>query len=147
MTATQKGEFVEDRLRRRFGRFLHAVELAGLIAIGLATAFAMGREAWKVVNTGDVALTDLLLMFLYLEVLEMNLRYLRQGRLPVRFPLYIAMASLARDLILRGVTNDPTHMLLTTVGVVLLALGVLVLRYGQFRFPIKVEEVDDSVAD
>lgn len=137
---------VAHRIRHRFDRFLNAAELAGLILIGLATAFAMGQEAWKVVLTGDVSLTDLLLMFLYLEVLAMNVRYLRQGHLPVRFPLYIAMASLARDLILRGVTDSPTHMLMTTVGIVLLAAGVLVLRFGQHRFPMSDDEADELSA-
>lgn|GEM_PF-146669 len=132
-----------DRIRRRFDRFLHAAELAGLVLIGLATSFAMGQEAWKVVMAGGVSLTDLLLMFLYLEVLAMTVRYLRLGRLPVRFPLYIAMTSLARDLILRGVTDSPEHMLMTTLGIVLLAVGVLILRFGQHRFPAEADETDD----
>lgn len=132
-----------DRIRRRFDRFLHAAELAGLVVIGFATSFAMGQEAWKVVVAGEVSLTDLLLMFLYLEVLAMTVRYLRLGRLPVRFPLYIAMTSLARDLILRGVTDSPEHMLMTTLGIVLLAVGVLILRFGQHRYPAEADETDD----
>ncbi|KVT63791.1 phosphate-starvation-inducible protein PsiE [Burkholderia ubonensis] len=133
-----------DRIRRRFDRFLHAAELAGLVVIGLATSFAMGQEAWKVVVAGAVSLTDLLLMFLYLEVLAMTVRYLRLGRLPVRFPLYIAMTSLARDLILRGVTDSPEHMLMTTLGIVLLAVGVLILRFGQHQYPAEADEADDA---
>ncbi|AOJ33483.1 phosphate-starvation-inducible protein PsiE [Burkholderia metallica] len=133
-----------ERIRRRFGHFLHAAELAGLIVIGLATAFAMAQEAWKVVVAGEVSLTDLLLMFLYLEVLAMNVRYLRLGRLPVRFPLFIAMTSLARDLILRGATDSPERMLMTTLGIVLLAVGVLILSFGQHRFPADVADVEDD---
>src|SRR5882757_493036 len=94
-----------DRIRRKFDRFIHLVEIAGLVLIGLATAFAMAQETWKVLLSGHVSLSDLLLMFLYLEVLAMDGRYLRLGQLPVRFPLYIAMASLARELILRF--DDP----------------------------------------
>ena len=119
-------------------------ELSGLIALGLATVFAMAQEVVKVVHVGTVSLTDLLLMFLYLEVLAMNVRYLRFGRLPVRFPLYIAMASLARDLILRGGSDHPDHMLMTTIGIVLLALGVLVLSFGQHRFLVEVDEAGDD---
>jgi len=137
---------VAKGIRRKFDRFLNAAELAGLILIGLATAFAMAHEAWKVVLAGEVSLTDLLLMFLYLEVLAMNVRYLRLGHLPVRFPLYIAMASLARDLILRGVTDSAAHMLMTTVGIVLLAAGVLALRFGQHRFPMADDEAEDFSA-
>ncbi|EJO60916.1 protein PsiE [Burkholderia multivorans CF2] len=134
-----------ERIRRRFGHFLHAAELAGLIVIGLATAFAMAQEAWKVMLAGEVSLTDLLLMFLYLEVLAMDVRYLRLGRLPVRFPLFIAMTSLARDLILRGATDSPERMLMTTFGIVLLALGVLILSFGQHRYPAEVGDVEDDV--
>ncbi|WP_175874127.1 phosphate-starvation-inducible PsiE family protein [Burkholderia sp. BCC0397] len=144
-TSTASADTTAERIRRRFGHFLQAAELAGLVVIGLATAFAMTQEAWKVVLAGEVSLTDLLLMFLYLEVLAMNLRYLRLGRLPVRFPLFIAMTSLARDLILRGATDSPERMLMTTFGIVLLAVGVLILSFGQHRFPADVDDVEDDV--
>ncbi|ABI91211.1 phosphate-starvation-inducible PsiE family protein [Burkholderia ambifaria] len=143
-TSTASADTAAERIRRRFGHFLHAAELAGLIVIGLATAFAMTQEAWKVVLAGEVSLTDLLLMFLYLEVLAMNVRYLRLGRLPVRFPLFIAMTSLARDLILRGATDGPERMLMTTCGIVLLAVGVLILSFGQHRFPAEVDDVEED---
>lgn len=95
------------------------------------------------VIVGQVALIDLLLLFLYLEVLEMNVRYLRLGRLPVRFPLYIAMASLARDLILRGGDDSPTHLMMTTLSILVLAIGVVVLQFGQSRYSAK-EDRDDT---
>nr|WP_234825169.1 phosphate-starvation-inducible PsiE family protein [Cupriavidus necator] len=111
------------------------VELAGLVVIGLATTFAMAQEGWKFAALGVFSITDLLLMFLYLEVLAMVVRYLKLGQLPVRFPLYIAMVSLARDLILRFNEATEFHMLALCAGVVMLACGVLILRYGQHRFP------------
>ncbi|WP_321792826.1 phosphate-starvation-inducible PsiE family protein [Burkholderia pyrrocinia] len=144
MNTSTASSLPSERIRRRFGYFLHAAELAGLIVIGLATAFAMTQEVWKVVLAGEVSLTDLLLMFLYLEVLAMNVRYLRLGRLPVRFPLFIAMTSLARDLILRGATDSPERMLMTTFGIVLLAVGVLILSFGQHRFPADVDDVEED---
>ncbi|WP_017227189.1 phosphate-starvation-inducible PsiE family protein [Cupriavidus basilensis] len=125
----------QGRLRARLESFLGMVELAGLVVIGLATTFAMAREAWKFTALGVFSITDLLLMFLYLEVLAMVVRYLKLGQLPVRFPLYIAMVSLARDLILRFNESTEFHMLALCAGVVMLACGVLILRYGQYRFP------------
>jgi len=122
-------------VRNRFERIIGVGELVGLILIGLATSFAMGHEAWKVVEIGQVTLTDLLLMFLYLEVLAMVARYLKLGQLPVRFPLYIAMVSLARDLILRYNEATELHLLASSLGIVLLALGVLILRFGQSKYP------------
>ncbi len=58
----------------------------------------------------------------------------------VRSPLFVAMTSRARDLILRGATDSPGRM--TTFGIVLLAVGVLILNVGQHRFPA---DVDDDV--
>ncbi len=135
-----------ERVRRVFERFITGVELAGLVLIGIATAFAMGQETCRVIRSGDVSLTDLLLMFLYLEVLAMDARYLRLGQLPVRFPLFIAMASLARDLILRFGDTDNRHILFITVGVLLLAIGALILRYGEHRFPSADDELRDEGA-
>jgi protein PsiE len=129
-----------ENIRRRFDRFINFVELAGLILIGLATAFAMASEAWRVLMVGQVSLTDLLLMFLYLEVLAMDARYLRLGQMPVRFPLYIAMASLARDLILRAGDTADQHVLLTTLGIAVLAISVYILRFGQHRYPSRDDE-------
>lgn len=135
-----------ERIRHRFDRFINYVEIAGLVLIGLATTVAMGQEAWKVIDSGHVTLSDLLLMFLYLEVLAMDGRYLRLGQLPVRFPLYIAMASLARELILRFDDASDRHMLIVTVGIVMLALGILVLRFGQHRFPAADDEGRERMA-
>jgi protein PsiE len=129
-----------ERIRHKFDRFINYVEIAGLVLIGLATTVAIAQETWKVVMSGHVELSDLLLMFLYLEVLAMDGRYLRLGQLPVRFPLYIAMASLARELILRFDDADNYHMLAITFGIVMLAVGILILRFGQHRFPAADDE-------
>ncbi|MEX3929304.1 phosphate-starvation-inducible protein PsiE [Paraburkholderia sp. BR10936] len=126
-------ESATEYVRQHFGRFLGVIELVGLVVIGLATAYAIGKEAWKIVQDRDVSLTDLLLMFLYLEVLAMDLRYLRLGQLPVRFPLYIAMASLARDLILRGMADGWLQLLTTTIGIALVAASTLILHIEQKR--------------
>jgi protein PsiE len=59
-----------ERVRTHFDRFIALVELAALVLIGLATAFAISQEAWKMVESSHVSLTDLLLMFLYQQCTE-----------------------------------------------------------------------------
>ncbi|MGK8893390.1 phosphate-starvation-inducible PsiE family protein [Burkholderia gladioli] len=70
--------------------------MLGLIVIGLGTAIALANLVWSVIRTEQVTLTDLLLMFLFLEVFAMVSQYLKSGQLPVRFPLYIAIGSIAQ---------------------------------------------------
>jgi protein PsiE len=115
------------------------------LIIGIGTVAAMVHLIYRMVNSDGVSLTDLLLMFLYLEVFAMVGQYLKAGQLPVRFPLYIAMVSIARDLILRAGMNTELHLLASAGAIVLIALGVLMIRYGQFKYPS--DTVEQKVED
>jgi len=81
-------------------RLLRAIESIGLGIVSISTLIAFGFEISSMLEVGKVTLADLLLMFIYLEVLAMVAVYLESGKLPVRMPLYIAIVALARYLIL-----------------------------------------------
>ncbi|MBB3259427.1 protein PsiE [Paraburkholderia bannensis] len=126
---------LQKAIKGRLESAMEMAELFGLFIIGIGTVAAMVHLIWRMVNSDGVSLTDLLLMFLYLEVFAMVGQYLKAGQLPVRFPLYIAMVSIARDLILRAGMNTELHLLASAGAIVLIALGVLMIRYGQFKYP------------
>lgn len=114
---------------------LGAFEALGLMVITLATLVAGVFEVRTMVGAGTVTLADLLLLFLYLEVFAMVAVYFRSGQLPVRFPIYIAIVALARYLVLDMKNLDIWRMLGVTAAILLLAIAVLVIRYGHTRFP------------
>ena len=120
---------------RYAGLTLRAVEDIGLAVIGMATIVAGWQEIQSMLTAGKVALADLLLMFIYLEVLTMVGLYFESGKLPVRFPLYIGMVALARYLILDMKDLDVWRMLGVSLSIVLLAAAVLAIRYGHVRYP------------
>jgi protein PsiE len=124
-----------DRIRRFFSNGLDIVEYLGLLVIGIATTVAMYHEVMVMIAAHRVQLADLLLMFLYLEVLAMIGQYFKSGQLPVRFPMYIAMVALARYLILDIKEMTEWRMLSVALAIFLLTLGVLAIRYGHVRFP------------
>jgi protein PsiE len=132
-----------DRLRKIFSGSLDVVEYAGLMVIAIATTIAMYQESMVMIEAKRVALADLLLMFLYLEVLAMIGQYFKSGQLPVRFPMYIAMVALARYLILDLKEMSEWRMLAVAAAIFLLTVGVLVIRYGHVRFPYR----EDAEAD
>ncbi|MCX7896389.1 MAG: phosphate-starvation-inducible PsiE family protein [Rhodocyclaceae bacterium] len=132
------------RLRRWAGHGLDAVEFFGLMAIGIATALAMIEEVRLMLDAQRVQLADLLLMFLYLEVLAMIGQYLKAGHMPVRFPMYIAMVALARYLILDIKDMSEWRMLAVALAIFLLTLGVLIIRYGHVRFPYEQDIATSS---
>jgi protein PsiE len=132
-----------DRLRKFFSSGLDIVEYAGLLVIAIATTIAMYQEAMVMVDSHRVALADLLLMFLYLEVLAMIGQYLRSGQVQVRFPLYIGMVALARYLILDLKDMSEWRMLAVAAAIFLLTLAVLAIRYGHVRFPYREDAEKD----
>lgn len=107
----------------------------GLIVIAIATVIAIGSEVMLMINNRAVMLADLLLLFIYLEVLAMVAIYLKSGKLPIRIPLYIAIVALARYMILDMKDMDQWRMLAVAGSALILAVTILVIRYGHVRYP------------
>lgn len=124
---------------RQFSRMalsvLGMLEAGGLIIITLATLVAGVVEVRVMIDAGTVTLADLLLLFLYLEILAMVGVYFQSGQLPVRFPIYIAIVALSRYLVLDMKSLDVWKMTGVTASILLLAAAVLVIRFGHKRYP------------
>ena len=118
------------------------VEDIGLIIISIATVIAMGFEIMSMIKAMEVSLADLLLLFIYLEVLAMAGIYLKSGKLPVRMPLYIAIVAIARYMILDMKNLDTYRMLGLAGAIFILAASVLAIRYGHNIFPY--DDSDES---
>lgn len=131
-------------LQRHGSRALTLVEDLGLLIVAVATVISIGNEVWTMVQARTVTLADLLLLFIYLEVLAMVGIYLRSGRLPVRMPLYIAMVALARYLILDMKAMDNWRIVAVASAALVLGIAVLVIRYGHLRFPYPAERDVDQ---
>jgi len=114
----------------------------GLLIIAIATVIAMGFEITSMIQAKNVTLADLLLLFIYLEVLAMVAMYLESGKLPVRIPLYIAIVALARYMILDMKNLDTYRMLGLAGAAFILAITILAIRYGHTKFPYSKSEND-----
>lgn len=119
------------------------VEDVGLVLILVATLYAAGEEIMHMVRLRHVGVSDLLMLFIFLEVISMVSTYWRLDKLPVRMPLYIAMVSLARYLILD--TSDlhnlqATRDIYISLAIFVLAVTVVVVRYGHLKFPYPESE-------
>lgn len=119
---------------------LSFVENIGLLVIAIATVIAMFGEIMSMVGALRVTLADLLLMFLYMEVLAMVGLHYSTGKMPVRFPLYIGMIALARYLILDMKEMEDWRMLAVAGSILLLTLAVFLVRLGHVRYPYAGED-------
>ena len=97
-----------------------------------------------IVSVRMVALADLLLLFIFLEVLAMVANYYESGKLPVRMPLYIAIVALARYLILDMKSMEDWRIAAISLSTLILAATVIVIRWGQLKMPYpKNQEYDN----
>lgn len=127
-------------LKKTGYKALVLVEDIGLLVIAVSTVIAMSFEIGLMINAMNVTLADLLLLFIYLEVLAMVGMYLKSGKLPVRMPLYIAIVALARYMILDMKNLDTLRMLGLAGAVLILAISILAIRYGHARYPYDKNE-------
>ena len=116
-------------------RALDFVEWAGLLVISIATVVAIGQEVSQMFVQRQVLLQDILLLFIFLEILTMVGLYFKSGKLPLRYPIYIAMVAIARYIIIGMKQMDGLTMLALAGSILVLALAVMAIRFGHVRFP------------
>ena len=100
-----------------------------LVIVALATLYASLVEVKVMVDNGVVTLADLLLLFIYTEVLGMVGVFYKSSKIPITLPLFIAMTALSRLIILKGSGSDPTNILFEAGAILLIALACLVIRF------------------
>ncbi|MDA8362516.1 MAG: phosphate-starvation-inducible PsiE family protein, partial [Gammaproteobacteria bacterium] len=83
----------EGKLERSVMMTLRVIEGLGLVLIVIGTLVAIGLEIRRAMADGAVSLKDILLLFIYLEVITMVGLYYSSGKLPLRYTLYIAMVA------------------------------------------------------
>ena len=104
------------------------LQLILMSIILISTVIAVGIEIKNMFHNQSVTLADLLLMFLYLEVLAMVRVFWNQQSISITLPLLIAITALARFIILQGKEMDPTALVYEAVAIVLIAAAIVILR-------------------
>lgn len=110
---------------------IQVIEAVGLVVIAIATVVAGVQEVQLMIANQKVTLADLLLMFIYLEVLAMVGLFYNSGTLPVQVPIFIAIVALARYLILDTKALHEWRVLSVSAAIALLACSALLVRRGE----------------
>ena len=104
------------------------LQLVLMVIILISTVIAVGIEIGRMFQNQSVTLADLLLMFLYLEVLAMVRVFWNQQSISITLPLLIAITALARFIILQGKEMDPAALVYEAIAIVLIAGAIVILR-------------------
>jgi protein PsiE len=107
-----------------------------LFAIGATTVWSAAAAFFNTLGKGRAELSDILLLFIYLEIGAMVGIYFKTAELPVRYLIYIAITALGRVLIeIVGAEHRTGSELLIVAGAILvLSLAVLLLRFASRNY-------------
>ena len=105
------------------------IEKSLLTIIALLTIVATVQEIIKIYDSGTINLADLLLLFIYTEVLGMIGVFYTSNRIPITLPLFIAMTAISRLIILQGKGMDASTLLYEAGAILIIALACLAVRY------------------
>ena len=110
-------------------KIVKQIQLVTLIIILISTVIAIGSELYQMFKIQKVTLADLLLLFLYLEVLAMVRVFWESQSIQITLPLFIAITALSRFIILQGKSINPEILVYEAGAILLIALAILVLRF------------------
>ena len=113
----------------KIANLIKITEKTLLAIIALLTVLATCEEVLKIYNAFSVQLADLLLLFIYTEVLGMIGIYFIINRIPITLPIFIAMTAISRLIVLQGKDMDMSFLLYEAGAILILAIAVMVVRY------------------
>ncbi|GAA0759798.1 protein PsiE [Erythromicrobium ramosum] len=109
------------------GRLFKWIEQGLLMLAAIMTLVAAGTEVWSVYQRGSIVLADILLMFLYTEVIAMIAVFYTGKGSSFVFPIFIAITAIARLIVLQGKDMDAENVVYEASAILLLAVAALVM--------------------
>jgi protein PsiE len=113
--------------------FFRKLQLLFASIILIATSIAFILEIAHMIEIRDVNLPDLLLLFIYLEVIGMVTSYWRNQTIRLTYPLFIAITALSRLIILQKKDIDPSTLVYEAGAILLLAIAIVILKFRRSK--------------
>ena len=108
--------------------YFELLEKIVLSVLIVCTIIAIGMEIPGMIAVYKVTLADILLLFIYIEIIGMIKEYWVSKMIRMSYPLFIAMTALARMIIMQRKDVDPSAYVYESVAILILAIAIVVLR-------------------
>ena len=110
------------------------IQLVAVIFVLIATVIAFFLEVRDMYIDQDIGLADLLLLFIYIEVIGLVRSYWETRSIRISYPLVIAITALARFIILQDKDQDPTNLIYISAAILIVALATVVIRFRNSKY-------------
>ena len=131
---------------RWLSTLFHYIEKAVLVGVGGLALIGIGQLIFGITKHGEVRLEDLLLMFIFIEIMAMANVYFVRRAVPFTYPMFIAVTALSRLIVLQGKNIGPENLIYESGAILLVSLAILVIRFSQ-RYSADDTECDDREPD
>ena len=108
--------------------YFELLEKIVLSVLIVCTIIAIVMEIQGMIAVYKVTLADILLLFIYIEIIGMIKEYWVSKMIRMSYPLFIAMTALARMIIMQRKDVDPSAYVYESVAILILAIAIVVLR-------------------
>ena len=105
------------------------IQLVAVLIVLLATVIAFFLEIHEMYQNRDISLADLLLMFIYIEVIGLVRSYWETRSVRITYPMIIAITALARFIILQDKDQDPTNLIYISLAILIVAAATVIIRF------------------
>ena len=109
-------------------KIIRTVQVSAVLLIFIGAVIGFSIEVFNMLSIKKVELADLLLLFIYVEVMGMIRVYLLQEEIRITYPLIIAITAISRLIILQKKDLDPAILIYESLAILILALAIIVLR-------------------
>jgi len=115
------------------------IQLTAVFFVLIATVLAFFIEVREMYLNRSIKLADLLLMFIYIEVLGLVRSYWETRSVRISYPLVIAITALARYIILQDKNDDPATLVYISVAILVVAIATVIIRFRNSKY-LKIDE-------
>ena len=119
------------------------IQLVAVIVVLVSTIIAFFLEMKEMYENKDITLADLLLMFIYIEVIGLVRSYWETRSVRISYPLVIAITALARFIILQDKDSDPTNLIYISTAILIVAIATVIIRFRNSKYL----KIDNSKAN
>ena len=115
------------------------IQLVAVIVVLVSTIIAFFLEMREMYENKDITLADLLLMFIYIEVIGLVRSYWETQSVRITYPLIIAITALARFIILQDKESDPANLIYISLAILIVAIATVTVSYTHLTLPTNRE--------
>ena len=110
------------------------IQLTAVLILLISTVIAFIIEMKTMYENQTITLADLLLMFIYIEVIGLVKSYWETRSVRITYPLVIAITALARFIILQDKESDHTNLIYISLAILIVAISTVIIKFRNSKY-------------